>query len=222
MLSLADAGFLSTPSSQRATWGDFSVELREVFLSTPSSQRATILSTCCPPVRSISIHALFAEGDGIRARLRQRPYLFLSTPSSQRATCALCAAILGIKDFYPRPLRRGRHNAVVYREVYEPFLSTPSSQRATRFRKRGIPEKCISIHALFAEGDRYIFLLPCFISQFLSTPSSQRATTRAAPLRPAVCYFYPRPLRRGRLDRLQKAIINAIISIHALFAEGDC
>ena len=78
------------------------------------------------------------------------------------------------------------------------FLSTPSSQRATRVQWYSTPRKQISIHALFAEGDRErwekhrgstISIHALFAEgdpgtpagnapprQFLSTPSSQRAT----------------------------------------------
>ena len=104
-------GFLSTPSSRRATAARSTPStLRTVFLSTPSSRRATSLPGVIansikyfyprPPrggrhaeyknhsdeLVAISIHALLAEGDGLRLGwpgLRQE---FLSTPSSRRAT----------------------------------------------------------------------------------------------------------------------------------------
>ena len=63
-----------------------------------------------PNVGAISIHALFAEGDQPTPWLCPRPNVY----------------------FYPRPLRRGRHQV-------DSSSSVPSS---------------ISIHALFAEGDR--------------------------------------------------------------------
>ena len=34
-------------------------------------------------------------------------------------------------------------------------------------------------------------------------------------------YFYPRPLRRGRLAADTRGLNYVVISIHALFAEGD-
>ena len=78
------------------------------------------------------------------------------------------------------------------------FLSTPSSQRATLEKDEIVSAVPISIHALFAEGDRGRRARRCRRHGFLSTPSSQRATGRGAAYRRA------RP-----------------ISIHALFAEGD-
>ena len=56
----------------------------------------------------------------------------------------------------------------------------------------------ISIHALFAEGDR-----------------GRTASRCPHP------HFYPRPLRRGRREREIPPIVMYYISIHALFAEGD-
>ena len=149
----------------------------KIFLSTPSSQRAT----------------------------RMRPYmramfLFLSTPSSQRATgeCStihLAAPFLSTPSSQRATLRR--------RNPSRPdniFLSTPSSQRATNISRKGHTAHDISIHALFAEGDRgattsHLELMDFYprplrrgrprrvgltdqTMQFLSTPSSQRATTR--------------------------------------------
>ena len=123
--------------------------------------------------------------------------IFLSTPSSQRATPV------------PWPVL-----------PISVFLSTPSSQRATYGQEYPCAADCISIHALFAEGDleiARIAISPCisihalfaegdFVDMgrvprpwiFLSTPSSQRATVQA-----------------------RKAFDIFGISIHALFAEGD-
>ena len=60
------------------------------------------------------------------------------------------------------------------------------------------------------------------VPEFLSTPSSQRATPRCFAIFSAMVYFYPRPLRRGRLaPPIHTNIAAKNISIHALFAEGD-
>ena len=84
-----DVLFLSTPSSQRATNDVQASDSSNVFLSTPSSQRATpvIFVFAFPPI--ISIHALFAEGDTLPSHLIPTAW-----------------------NFYPRPLRRGRHRAL--------------------------------------------------------------------------------------------------------------
>ena len=103
---------------------------------------------------------------------------------------------------------------------------------------------CISIHALFAEGDLpaaapagrspHFYPRPlrrgrpppystsnASVSIFLSTPSSQRATAALYFWWDADQNFYPRPLRRGRLGDINISNYMCIISIHALFAEGD-
>ena len=102
------------------------------------------------------------------------------------------------RHFYPRPLRRGRRSSTRRRPDQLEFLSTPSSQRATADNWRACILPIISIHALFAEGDKV---------------SSK------------CCYylkdFYPRPLRRGRQYVDIKPPPFCCISIHALFAEGD-
>ena len=147
--------FLSTPSSQRATKALPSSNSIGRFLSTPSSQRAT---RPCRRLRragiQISIHALFAEGDGVHFDLRlgacisihalfaegdaaERQVIgsghqFLSTPSSQRATSDPPGRSGICRYFYPRPLRRGRRRQVDLVGLLQG----------------------ISIHALFAEGDR--------------------------------------------------------------------
>ena len=80
-------GFLSTPSSRRATAARSTPStLRTVFLSTPSSRRAT---------------------RGSWEKMDKKG-VFLSTPSSRRATAPKgCAGVLRVY-FYPRPPRGGR------------------------------------------------------------------------------------------------------------------
>ena len=167
--------FLSTPSSQRATKDVDKFFLRMGFLSTPSSQRATPAAAQLLQIVDISIHALFAEGDRPRGR---------SAP--------------GIRDFYPRPLRRGRPKMMMTMKMMTIFLSTPSSQRATSILARGLT-----------------FSIP-----FLSTPSSQRATNRR------VAYFKDYTISIHALFAegdmaLRLKVVPQDISIHALFAEGD-
>ena len=107
---------------------------------------------------------------------------FLSTPSSQRATVGDPGVPRPACDFYPRPLRRGRpvrllktcrrilflstpssqratgYGFAVFCLIFL-FLSTPSSQRATYSAKASdYSQSEISIHTLFAEGDRR----PCY------------------------------------------------------------
>ena len=60
-----------------------------VFLSTPSARRATVDELFDVIISNISIHALREEGDGTDKTVNQR-----------------------LHDFYPRPPRGGRHDAI--------------------------------------------------------------------------------------------------------------
>ena len=80
---------------------------------------------------AISIHALREEGDGRRYFMGLFNFLFLSTPSARRATGAIHGGETFQWNFYPRPPRGGRRNAV---------------NSVINFFK-------ISIHALREEGD---------------------------------------------------------------------
>ena len=147
---------------------------------------------------TISIHALFAEGDLAVAALPPAPGNFYPRPL-RRGRPIASGFMPGRMNFYPRPLRRGR------------------LCRLHLFRL----ERGISIHALFAEGDTvFICASPAPIS-FLSTPSSQRATGSPGGGCAGEAHFYPRPLRRGRPIIRDMFHWYVHISIHALFAEGD-
>ena len=233
------------------------------FLSTPSSQRATFPPLYMHTIQTISIHALFAEGD----LKRHRPWLLaiisihalFAEGDSQPSAAACCIEIsihalfaegdrsfprdkAGISISIHALFAEGDNSNEQQQLVFVTFLSTPSSQRAT---------------PLVEQADEH--------KAFLSTPSSQRATSMQQlcthwginfyprPLRRGrrgrradaglPGYFYPRPLRRGRRcphlicdgsDRFlstpssQRATHRYAaggqadgISIHALFAEGD-
>ena len=84
--------------------------------------------------------------------------------------------ISSIFNFYPRPLRGGRLYHAVEGNEKPKFLYTPSARRATLVRFNVPRGSVISIHALCEEGDLR------FPMEF-----------------PRVVYFYPRPLRGGRL-----------------------
>ena len=190
--------FLSTPSARRATDAERLTKDMEEFLSTPSARRATDKDGDVIASANISIHALREEGDAFRVEQEINP------PS----------------DFYPRPPRGGRREAVLYDLYSEVFLSTPSARRATRAR--------------WSCGRR---------SVFLSTPSARRATRPFAASPPPVRNFYPRPPRGGRRScaacgRISSAFLSTPsarratggavravghlpISIHALREEGD-
>ena len=147
-----------------------------IFLSTPSARRAT--------VGEVPFTYLVLE--------------FLSTPSARRATGAIHGGETFQWNFYPRPPRGGRRNAV---------------NSVINFFK-------ISIHALREEGDltmreftaiiRYFYPRPPrggrpFVLSggiaargFLSTPSARRATRFSLCFLISTSNFYPRPPRGGR------------------------
>ena len=80
----------------------------------------------------------------------------------------------------------------------------------------------ISIHALREEGDVDGCNGHCTsFASFLSTPSARRATASPPWPQSDHGYFYPRPPRGGRRQRIQQAWDDSIISIHALREEGD-
>ena len=198
--------FLSTPSSQRATplCPRRSAPSR-YFYPRPLRRGRRSAAECAAALPAISIHALFAEGDHDGDRIRPDVGISIHALFAEGDyQCPCC--ILGISDFYPRPLRRGRQPITISCTVSKLFLSTPSSQRATRSRRRYKDEYGISIHALFAEGDSThrsitgscngISIHALFAEgdgrslrscthppAFLSTPSSQRATRTPSPAR---------------------------------------
>ena len=108
-MGLASYLFLSTPSARRATKAAGQIAKLMQFLSTPSARRAT--------VGEVPFTYLVLE--------------FLSTPSARRATGAIHGGETFQWNFYPRPPRGGRRNAV---------------NSVINFFK-------ISIHALREEGD---------------------------------------------------------------------
>ena len=193
---------------------------------------------------AISIHALCEEGDDQGCQRQPEEH----------------------ENFYPRPLRGGRLYPYEWSCTTHLFLSTPSARRATLpGRAYGLIYN-ISIHALCEEGDAIRRRCAATRPRFLSTPSARRATRDPSAvcchtstisihalceegdspwaIRPARNpYFYPRPLRGGRLvdDGHLEALEGFLstpsarratgmplgvepsqqISIHALCEEGD-
>ena len=162
------------PRGGRHLTGDDTAVLVQ-FLSTPSARRATGRSLDVHRRSVISIHALREEGD-----------LSADTLWQQRG------------NFYPRPPRGGRQNAIkIMMEILE-FLSTPSARRATGWLLGRPVSSRISIHALREEGDISSSVgIPSFLT-FLSTPSARRATCRSPTDLRFPSDFYPRPPRGGR------------------------
>ena len=89
------------------------------------------------------------------------------------------------------------------------FLSTPSARRATHFLCGVLLFKYqISIHALREEGDAGMEEQAARDLVFLSTPSARRATVSRCIFVLPPGYFYPRPPRGGRLDRIHRGLNN--------------
>ena len=190
-----------------------------LFLSTPSARRATTST------RSASPSMEFLSTPSARRATNSFRFTAIPLTISIHALCeegddgrrTLCPII---QDFYPRPLRGGRLRKVRAKSIDNIFLSTPSARRATAVDGDRPRDVSISIHALCEEGD------------------SRRTSSRSA-----FGYFYPRPLRGGRLFVCHLLILLCIflstpsarratqpdlgrhyirpISIHALCEEGD-
>ena len=167
--------FLSTPSARRATPRPQKWPWYKKFLSTPSARRATLRSVRQDVRNDISIHALREEGDLLWEHFENLMGQFLSTPSARRATTAAFSMTTMSRflstpsarratrrsargwsaciNFYPRPPRGGRQDALDFLFEVLGFLSTPSARRATRFASSVLLSGVISIHALREEGD---------------------------------------------------------------------
>ena len=72
------------------------------FLSTLSLRRATTQTRHCTARRTISIHALLAESDGLPVRAAKLVQAFLSTLSLRRATFLRRRGWYRNSNFYPR------------------------------------------------------------------------------------------------------------------------
>ena len=169
-----------------------------IFLSTPSARRATHGRRDNLCSGQISIHALCEEGDDHRrpaAHVRQISIHALCEEGDGSSRRMPAASF----DFYPRPLRGGRHTALSPPASPMIFLSTPSARRATSSKEDEIMVEW----------------------KFLSTPSARRATSGAGGACKGSGYFYPRPLRGGRRMALPSSSYSVGISIHALCEEGD-
>ena len=192
--------FLSTPSARRATTCGLTLWfLVRYFYPRPLRGGRHWLSSLSARRLRISIHALCEEGDGHSAPDGQRAALFLSTPSARRATRRCSGKSVLSRDFYPRPLRGGRHGlAILIDRVINISIHALCEEGDMRTVYRMQTTQTISIHALCEEGDKKLYGNDRDRYKFLSTPSARRATYRQ-----------------------EKAIASLIISIHALCEEGD-
>ena len=100
----------------------------------------------------ISIHALCEEGDALHLLLTPVRWNFYPRPLRGGRHLAGGPRPDGA-DFYPRPLRGGRRWRAASPFTFLSFLSTPSARRATFYRTHDDNDSKISIHALCEEGD---------------------------------------------------------------------
>ena len=214
----------------------------------------------------ISIHALREEGDNSFQCSQSSRLDFYPRPPRGGRPYVAGYVTKKTYDFYPRPPRGGRlrHSSKLQQDkgYFYPrpprggrlcipcacwlcprFLSTPSARRATAHKCPHCAGLHISIHALREEGDLPWLSLCSAIGKFLSTPSARRATDAPLIWATSLMYFYPRPLRGGRLtvgdpsgpesvflstpSARRATDVYALIqsrldiSIHALCEEGD-
>ena len=88
-------------------------------------------------------------------------------------------------------------------------------------RRRNIPHRKISIHALCEEGDSFSFSNRPVFSSFLSTPSARRATISTMHLQTSYGVFLSTPSARRATSGAVLHFDSQKISIHALCEEGD-
>ena len=103
----------------------------QYFYPRPPRGGRPLVSMPGVPRKSISIHALREEGDGMLVTRSMSSLIFLSTPSARRATSSHPIPVTSHQNFYPRPPRGGRRNNVPALIDDIEFLSTPSARRAT-------------------------------------------------------------------------------------------
>ena len=128
---------------------------------------------------------------------RKRPYFYPRPPRGGRLDFGGSGRGRRVY-FYPRPPRGGRPFYGYIEMVVFLFLTTPSAWRATFYHRPERINENISIHALREEGD--VKGLAAYILKR---------------------YFYPRPPRGGRRQKLFYIASEEEISIHALREEGD-
>ena len=171
--------------------------------------------------KTISIHALLAEGDSsVPAVASFHPYFYPRPPRGGRPGTE--GDPLDLAKFLSTPSARratGLQKLAIESDTL--FLSTPSARRATRLISIGSDFNGISIHALREEGDGTIRKQKSHRCNFYPRPP--RGGRRNKPRQPSAnSYFYPRPPRGGRRENDTNYWAEKTISIHALREEGDC
>ena len=128
---------------------------RNFYPRSPCGERLSLFCPCWNSL-GISIHALLAESDVSFRRDNNIGSIFLSTLSLRRATPKRPKHQTQTQNFYPRSPCGERH-AHDFSTLHDIF---------------------ISIHALLAESDLTISMVPLIPQIFLSTLSLRRATAK--------------------------------------------
>ena len=146
---------------------------------------------------------------------------FLSTPSARRATPISISAACLKDDFYPRPLRGGRpcssKPALCFFHISIHALCEEGDNRPVSQN----PFMLISIHALCEEGDHSKRGKKFFHDYFYPRPL-RGGRLPCAPFLVFVCRFLSTPSARRATSCPWRPVHAACcISIHALCEEGD-
>ena len=145
----------------------------------------------CRHIHIISIHALLAESDSRSISLNfQLGNFYPRSPCGERR--ASDRRVGNQRDFYPRSPCGERRRVGLGEILEEVFLSTLSLRRATSRHKAKEALEKISIHALLAESDYFLFYGDDLTFAFLSTLSLRRATLHCKTPITFRHYFYPR------------------------------
>ena len=145
----------------------------------------------------ISIHALLAESDNVRITHNPGPrYFYPRSPCGERQ---------------PHSRKTGR---------LQPFLSTLSLRRATFVPAHVAVVPAISIHALLAESDIALLILPIRRPDFY--PRSPCGERPPITFRHCTTYLFLSTLSLRRATvHYDNYNLHCVISIHALLAESD-
>ena len=168
----------------------------------------------------ISIHALLAESDATKSDQGANTRQFLSTLSLRRATQTAYFFLAGETFLSTLSLRRATCGGHISKARSKHFYPRSPCGERPAFDFLAVSAVQISIHALLAESDPYVYILVntflisihALLAESDATKSEQGANTRQ--------FLSTLSLRRATNERPGTRQPCAI-SIHALLAESD-
>ena len=164
------------------------------FLSTLSLRRATKACRTWTYERLISIHALLAESDGASSKYMSYGW-----------------------DFYPRsPCGERRSAADLPRPVQDFYPRSPCGERQV-LRYGVLTASLISIHALLAESDIFVFWTARSRRLFLSTLSLRRATVSRQNQRQKPPFLSTLSLRRAT-----SGVLGNVVTMAHFYPRSPC